>query len=76
MHREPKFCEIRFFSYSDMDYIKVHLGTLASQLYALESMIYFTTGLIDEYDNPKVDLETAITKVSDFRFKEVRFTYL
>lgn len=25
-------------------------------------MIYMTTGIIDEYDNPKVVLETAVTK--------------
>lgn len=25
-------------------------------------MIYLTTGIIDRYDNPKVDLECAITK--------------
>lgn len=46
-----------------MEYIKVHLGDLTSQLYQLESMIYLTVGLIDEYENPKVDFETAIIKV-------------
>lgn len=25
-------------------------------------MIYLSTGIIDEYDNPKVDLESAVTK--------------
>lgn len=25
-------------------------------------MIYLTTGIIDQYDNPKVDLECAVTK--------------
>lgn len=31
-------------------------------IYALESMIYQSTGIIDIYDNPKVDLESAVTK--------------
>lgn len=25
-------------------------------------MIYLSTGIIDDYDNPKVDLESAVTK--------------
>lgn len=48
---------------SDLDFIKIKLGQLTSQLYQLESMIYLTTGLIDEYENPKVDYETAMVKV-------------
>lgn len=32
------------------------------KLYAVESMIYHSTGNIDQFDNPKVDLESAATK--------------
>lgn len=35
---------------------------IACDLYGLESMIYLNAGIIDKYDNPKVDLECAITK--------------
>lgn len=35
---------------------------IACDLYGLESMIYLNAGIIDMYDNPKVDLECAIAK--------------
>lgn len=38
------------------------IGKLACKMYGLESMIYLTTGIIDQYDNPKVNLECAVTK--------------
>lgn len=38
------------------------IGQIACNLYGLESMIYLTTGIIDQYDNPKVDLECVATK--------------
>lgn len=38
------------------------LAQLACGVYGLESMIYLNTGIIDQYDNPKVDLECAVTK--------------
>lgn len=36
---------------------------MTSEIYALESMIYFTTQLADAYDNQDVDLEIAATKM-------------
>lgn len=38
------------------------LVPLASELYALESMIHLTAGIEDSYVNPKTDLESAIVK--------------
>lgn len=38
------------------------LAKLACELYGLESMIYLTTAIFDQYDNPKVDMECAISK--------------
>lgn len=49
-------------NYSDLRYIRHNLAKLACDLYGLESMIYLSAGIIDTYDNPKVDLECAITK--------------
>lgn len=44
--------------------VRKGLGMAACRLYALESMIYLTTGLYDEYENPKIFMETAILKVN------------
>lgn len=38
------------------------MAKIACDLYGLESMIYLTAGIIDRYDNPKVDFECAISK--------------
>lgn len=38
------------------------MSKLACDLYALESMIYLTAGIVDSYENPKIDLESAIVK--------------
>lgn len=54
---------LMFFSvYRDLQYIRESVGKIACNLYGLESMIYLTTGIIDQYDNPKVDLECIVTK--------------
>lgn len=45
-----------------MVYVRNTLAKLSCDIYGLESMIYLTTGIIDQYDNPKVDMESAITK--------------
>lgn len=42
--------------------MRENIGKIACNLYGLESMIYLTTGIIDQYDNPKVDLECMVTK--------------
>lgn len=41
----------------------MRLGQMTTQIYALESMIYFTTQLADAYDNQDIDLEVAATKL-------------
>lgn len=46
----------------DLVYVRENLAKIACQLYGLESMIYLTAGIHDRYDNPKIDLECAITK--------------
>ncbi|XP_031628107.1 complex I assembly factor ACAD9, mitochondrial-like [Contarinia nasturtii] len=43
-------------------YVRESLAKIACDLYGLESMIYLSAGILDMYDNPKVDLECAITK--------------
>lgn len=43
-------------------YVQDYLAKMTTHLYGLESMIYLTAGIIDQYDNPKIDLECAITK--------------
>lgn len=49
--------------YRDLVYVRNHLAKVACEIYGLESMIYLTTGIIDRFDNPKVELECAATKV-------------
>lgn len=51
-----------YFSNRDQEFILAALAQTALNIYALESMIYLSTGILDEYDNPKVHLETALTK--------------
>ncbi|XP_055313012.1 complex I assembly factor ACAD9, mitochondrial-like [Sitodiplosis mosellana] len=38
------------------------IGKYTCSIYALESMLYLTTGIMDKYDNTNIDLETAILK--------------
>lgn len=57
------FCNRFIFSpCRDLQYVRENIGKIACTLYGLESMIYLTTGIIDQYDNPKVDLECIVTK--------------
>lgn len=46
----------------DLQIYRHKLAVLACDLYALESMIYLTAGIVDAYENPKVDIESAIVK--------------
>lgn len=46
----------------DVETYRHGLATLAAELYALESMTYLTAGISDSYENPKIDVETAIVK--------------
>ena len=54
---------IILFYFRDMDMISNRLSAAMCKIYAIESMIYFTSGLIDEFDNQDTNLEAAITKV-------------
>ncbi|CAH1373894.1 unnamed protein product [Tenebrio molitor] len=47
----------------ETDAVRMKLGELTASLYAIESMVYLTAGLIDEYENQDTELETAIVKV-------------
>lgn len=44
--------------------LRAAIGKYTCSIYALESMLYLTTGIMDKYDNSNVNLETAIFKVS------------
>ncbi|EDW10366.1 complex I assembly factor ACAD9, mitochondrial [Drosophila mojavensis] len=46
----------------DLDLAKVNLSQAMCSIYAMESMLYLTAGLMDEFNNQDVTLETAITK--------------
>ncbi|XP_055913856.1 complex I assembly factor ACAD9, mitochondrial [Eupeodes corollae] len=46
----------------DLEGIKKHIATLTTSTYAMESMIYLTAGLLDEFDQQDVGMEAAITK--------------
>lgn len=47
-----------------MHALRLTIGKHATSIYALESMLYLTTGIMDKYDNTNIDLETAIFKVN------------
>ncbi|XP_031639618.1 complex I assembly factor ACAD9, mitochondrial-like [Contarinia nasturtii] len=40
--------------------LRVIIGKYTCSIYALESMLYLTTGIMDKYDNTNIDLESAI----------------
>lgn len=57
------FCEALIdiiYSNRNLELYRHKLAELTCDLYALESMIYLTAGIIDSYENPKIDLESAI----------------
>lgn len=43
--------------------LRMTIGKHATFIYALESMLYLTTGIMDKHNNTNIDLETAIFKV-------------
>ncbi|KAJ8937474.1 hypothetical protein NQ314_011863 [Rhamnusium bicolor] len=45
------------------DAIRGKIGEVATDLYAMESAVYLTSGLIDSYENQDCALESAIVKV-------------
>lgn len=50
--------------FRDMQSVQAHLASATACIYGMESMIYLTAGLLDEFESPDVNLEAAITKVS------------
>lgn len=46
----------------EFDYVKNTLGKILFTLYTMESMAYFTSGLIDQYENQDVSIEKTITE--------------
>ncbi|XP_037954295.1 complex I assembly factor ACAD9, mitochondrial-like [Teleopsis dalmanni] len=46
----------------DLDIVRTHLSKSLCTTYALESMIYYTAGLLDEFKEQDVGMEVAITK--------------
>lgn len=52
-----------------MKSIQAHLASATASVYGMESMIYLTAGLLDEFESPDVSLEAAITKVSHWKTK-------
>lgn len=47
----------------DLESVQTHLAKSCLSVYSLESMIFMTAGLLDEFNKPDVALESAITKV-------------
>lgn len=50
-------------SLQDVEVNSKRLSEAVYSAYAVESMIYYTAGLMDEFDKPDVDVECAITKL-------------
>lgn len=44
--------------------LRLTIGKHTSSIYALESMLYLTTGIMDKQYNTNIDLETSIFKVN------------
>lgn len=53
----------------DLESVQTHLAKSCLSVYSMESMIYMTAGLLDEFKSPDVVLESAITKY--FALKEL-----
>ncbi|KAH8250826.1 hypothetical protein KR038_001455 [Drosophila bunnanda] len=51
----------------DLELTRVHLSRAACSVYAMESMLYLTAGLLDEFRAQDVTLESAITKFFTLR---------
>ncbi|KAM7345101.1 acyl-CoA dehydrogenase family member enigma [Cochliomyia hominivorax] len=46
----------------DLESVQTHLARSCLSVYSIESMIYLTAGLLDEFNKPDVVLESAVTK--------------
>lgn len=61
------FKHLNQFYYSqntEMHALRLTMGKHATSIYALESMLYLTTGIMDKHNNTNIDLETAVFKVN------------
>ena len=47
---------------SKFSLVKIQLARMAGKLYALESMLYMTAGLVDISECPDVEMESVIVK--------------
>ncbi|KAJ3665428.1 hypothetical protein Zmor_000924 [Zophobas morio] len=47
----------------ETDAIRIKMGEFLSSLYAIDSMVYLTAGLVDNYENQDTELESTIVKV-------------
>ncbi|XP_067632098.1 complex I assembly factor ACAD9, mitochondrial [Eurosta solidaginis] len=56
---ETRQCNV---SLKDMEVLQMHISKASCATYAMESMIYMTAGILDEFAAPDVALEAAITK--------------
>ncbi|XP_061388076.1 complex I assembly factor ACAD9, mitochondrial-like [Musca vetustissima] len=53
----------------DLESVQTHLAKSYLSVYSMESMIYMTAGLLDEFNYPDVAVESAVTKY--FTLKEL-----
>ncbi|ALC41100.1 Egm [Drosophila busckii] len=51
----------------DLELTRVHLSQMMCSIYAMESMLYLTAGMLDEFAGQDVTLESAITKYYTMR---------
>lgn len=51
------------YDFRDLESVQTHLSKSCLSIYSMESMIYLTAGILDEFNGPDVSLESAITKV-------------
>lgn len=58
-----KSIHIEKYNLYETDLISSKIGQLVISLYAMESVAYLTTGLMDLYEKQDCELEAAITKV-------------
>uniref|UniRef100_A0A1I8PMF5 Acyl-CoA dehydrogenase family member 9, mitochondrial n=1 Tax=Stomoxys calcitrans TaxID=35570 RepID=A0A1I8PMF5_STOCA len=56
---EKKMCGVVL---KDLESVQSHLARSCLSIYSMESMIYLTAGLLDEFNFPDIALESAITK--------------
>lgn len=61
------FIKIYSPNYRDLELTRIHMSRAMCSVYAMESMLYLTAGLLDEFRAQDVTLESAITKYFTLR---------